>query len=197
MCFSGVRFRVSGIRSQGLLSCYRELLLNTVLLFVSVVLIGLQRLLELRYSHRNERRLRARGAVERGAGHYPFMVAIHALWLASTLFEGLLRGPAFPSWWPVPLVVFLLAQPLRYWAIVSLGGNWNVKILVVPGTKPVRRGPYGYFPHPNYVAVVMEVLAFPLIFGAWITALAFSALNAAFLFVRVREEERTLRELAG
>ncbi len=171
--------------------------MNAALLVAGVALVALQRLLELRYSRGNERRLRANGAVERGAGHYPFMVAIHALWLVSTLAEGLLRGPEFPGWWPVPLALFLLAQPLRYWAILLLGENWNVRILVVPGRKLVRRGPYRYFPHPNYVAVVMEVFAFPLIFGAWISALVFTVLNAAFLYVRIREEQRALRELAG
>jgi len=171
--------------------------MNAFLLVAGVALVALQRLLELRYSRGNERRLRANGAVERGAGHYPFMVAIHALWLVSTLAEGLLHGPEFPTWWPVPLALFLLAQPLRYWAILSLGENWNVRILVVPGRKLVRRGPYRYFPHPNYVAVVMEVFAFPLIFGAWISALVFTVLNAAFLYVRIREEQRALRELAG
>ncbi|MGH3146293.1 MAG: isoprenylcysteine carboxyl methyltransferase family protein [Rubrobacter sp.] len=154
-------------------------------------------MLELRYSRRNGRRLRAKGAVERGRGHYPVMVAIHVLWLVSTLVEGLLRGPTFPSWWPVPLAAFLLVQPLRYWTIFSLGGNWNVRILVVPGRKLVRSGPYRYFPHPNYVVVAVEVLTLPLIFGAWMTALVFSALNAAFLYVRIRTEERALKELAG
>ncbi len=138
-----------------------------------------------------------KGAVERGAGHYPVMVGIHALWLVSTLVEGLLRGPETPWWWPVPLAAFLLVQPLRYWAILSLGEGWNVRVLVVPGRRLVRSGPYRYFTHPNYVVVVVEVLALPLIFGAWVTALVFSVLNAAFLFVRIREEERALEELAG
>jgi methyltransferase len=138
-----------------------------------------------------------KGAVERGAGHYPVMVGIHALWLVSTLVEGLLRGPETPWWWPVPLAAFLLVQPLRYWAILSLGESWNVRVLVVPGRRLVRSGPYRYFTHPNYVVVVAEVLALPLIFGAWVTALVFSVLNAAFLFVRIREEERALEELAG
>ena len=138
-----------------------------------------------------------KGAVERGAGHYPVMVGIHALWLVSTLVEGLLRGPEIPWWWPVPLAAFLLVQPLRYWAILSLGESWNVRVLVVPGRRLVRSGPYRYFTHPNYVVVVVEVLALPLIFGAWVTALVFSVLNAAFLFVRIREEERALEELAG
>jgi methyltransferase len=171
--------------------------LSATLLVAGVALVALQRLLELRYSRRNERRLRARGAVERGAGHYPAMVAIHTLWLVSTLVEGLLRGPEPPAWWPVPLAAFLLVQPLRYWAILSLKENWNVRILVVPGGKLVRSGPYRYFPHPNYVVVAVEVLTFPLIFGAWITALVFSVLNAAFLYVRIRTENRALKELAG
>ncbi len=122
---------------------------------------------------------------------------MHALWLVCTLVEGLLRGPEPPAWWPVPLALFLLVQPLRYWAISSLGPNWNVRILVVPGGRLVRSGPYRYFSHPNYVVVATEVLALPLIFGAWTTALVFSILNAAFFYVRIRAEERALRELAG
>ncbi len=159
--------------------------------------VALQRLFELRYSRRNEARLRARGAVERGREHYPAMVAIHGLWLASTLVEGLLRGPEPPAWWPIPLALFLLVQPLRYWALVSLGENWNVRVLVVPGAKLVRSGPYRLFQHPNYVVVAVEVLTLPLIFGAWTTALVFSVLNAAFLYVRIRAENRALEELAG
>lgn len=168
-----------------------------MLLVAGVMMVAVQRLLELRYSQRNERRLRSLGAVERGAGHYPAMVALHALWLVSTLVEGLLRGPENPVWYPVPLAAFLLVQPLRYWAILSLGENWNVRILVVPERKLVWTGPYRYFPHPNYVVVTVEVLTFPLIFGAWVTALVFSILNAAFLYVRIRAEERALKEFSG
>jgi methyltransferase len=171
--------------------------LSVALLVAAVGLVAIQRLLELLYSRRNEVRLRARGAVERGSGHYPVMVAVHALWLVSTLIEGLLRGPEIPVWWPVPLAAFLLVQPLRYWAILSLGMNWNTRVLVVPGGKLVRRGPYRYFPHPNYVVVAVEVLSFPLIFGAWITAIVFSLLNATLLYVRIKTENRALRELAG
>ena len=171
--------------------------MNVVFLVTGVVLVAIQRLLELLYSRRNERRLFARGAVERGRGHYPMIVAIHTLWLVSTLVEGLLRGPEPPVWWPVPLATFLLVQPLRYWAILSLGENWNTRVLVVPGGKLVRRGPYRYFPHPNYVVVAVEVFTFPLIFGAWITAITFSLLNAALLYVRIQTENRALRELAS
>jgi methyltransferase len=167
------------------------------LLVLGVALVATQRLLELVLSRRNERRVRARGAVERGRGHYPLMVALHALWIASTLVEGILRGPDVPALWPVPLALFLLAQALRYWSVFSLGESWNTRILVVPGAKLVRRGPYKYLDHPNYVVVVVEILAFPLIFGAWVTALVFTALNAALLYVRIREEDRALAELSG
>jgi methyltransferase len=167
------------------------------LLVLGVALVATQRLLELVLSRRNERRVRARGAVERGRGHYPLMVALHALWIASTLVEGILRGPEVPALWPVPLALFLLAQALRYWAVFSLGESWNTRILVVPDAKLVRRGPYKYLDHPNYVVVVMEILAFPLIFGAWVTALVFTGLNAALLYVRIREENRALDELSG
>lgn len=175
---------------------YGESSLNAALLVGAVVLVAFQRLFELRLSRRNERRLRARGAVERGREHYPVMVALHSMWLVSTLAEGVLRGASPPSWWVAPLVLFLLAQALRYWAISSLGDRWNTKILVVPEERLVRRGPYKYLAHPNYVVVVVEILCFPLVFGAWTTALLFSVANAALLFVRVREEDRAISELA-
>jgi methyltransferase len=171
--------------------------LSAALLIAAVVLVALQRLLELVLARRNERRARARGAVEWGRGHYPLIVGLHSLWLVSTLVEGLLRGPALPVYWPVALALFLLVQPLRYWAIISLGESWNTKILVVPGAKPVRIGPYRYLHHPNYVVVVVEILTFPLIFGAWLTTLVFTLLDAAVLRVRIREENRALGELAG
>ena len=167
------------------------------MLVLAVALVAVQRLFELVVARRNERRARARGAVERGQGHYPLIVVLHTLWLVSTLVEGMLRGPGFPDFWPVPLALFLLVQPLRYWALFSLGERWNTKILIVPGEKPVRRGPYKYIDHPNYVVVAVEILALPLIFGAWITALVFTGLNAAILSVRIREENRALSQLSG
>ena len=168
-----------------------------VLLVLAVALVAVQRLFELVLARRNERRARARGAVERGQRHYLLIVALHTLWLVSTLVEGLLRGPDIPAFWPVPLALFLLVQPLRYWAIFSLGERWNTKILVLPGEKPIRHGPYRYLDHPNYVVVVVEILTFPLIIGAWITALVFTVLNAAILSLRIRGENRALSEFSG
>ena len=170
---------------------------GTALLILAVALVATQRLLELVLARHNERKARVKGAVERGREHYPFIVALHSLWLVSTLVEGVLRGPEFPTLWPVPLAIFLLVQPLRYWAIFSLGESWNTKILIVPGAKLVRRGPYRYLNHPNYVAVVVEILTLPLIFGAWVTAFVFTALNAILLYIRIREENRAFTELSG
>lgn len=170
--------------------------MSSVLLILSVAAISAQRLLELVLARRNERKVRARGAVERGRGHYPLIVGLHSLWLVSTLVEGLARGPEPPLLWAVALAAFLLVQPLRYWAIFSLGPYWNTKILIVPGERIVGRGPYRYVSHPNYVVVIVEILTFPLIFGAWVTALVFTLLNAAVLYVRIREENQALRELA-
>ncbi len=171
--------------------------MSEFVLVSGVVLVAIQRLFELRVSRRNELRLRAKGAVERGAKHYPAMVAIHVGWLMCTVVEGLLRGPQIPPWWPAPLLLFLAVQLLRYWVLFSLQEKWSTRILVVPGAKLVRRGPYRFLNHPNYLVVVAEILTFPLIFGAWITALTFSLFNAGILFVRIREENRALAELAS
>jgi methyltransferase len=172
-----------------------SVLSETAILVLAVALVAVQRLLELVLARHNERRTRAKGAIERGRGHYPLIVALHSLWFVSILVEGTWRGPELFPYWPVPLALFLLAQSLRYWAIFSLGEYWNTKILIVPGAKLVRRGPYRCLNHPNYVAVVVEIFTFPMIFDAWITALIFTALNTVLLSVRIHEESHALAEL--
>jgi methyltransferase len=167
---------------------YTRGVLSAFILFVIV-----QRLLELRVARRNETWARAHGAVEHAPEHYPWMVAMHTAWIASTLLEGLGRGGTLGPFWALWLGLFALAQVGRYWAISSLGTYWNTRILIVPGAKLVRRGPYRFIPHPNYVVVALELLVGPLIFGAWVTALVFTALNAALLLgVRIPAEERAL-----
>ena len=153
--------------------------------------LAAERIFELWLSRRNARLQKARGAVEAGAGHFPAMALIHTLFLASCALEGSRRP--FPGAVGVAaLVVALLSQALRYWAIHTLGPRWNVRVLVVPGDPPIARGPYRYLHHPNYVAVAAEMVSVPLIHGAWVTALVFSALNAAVLSVRIRVENRAL-----
>ena len=154
-----------------------------------LALVTAQRLFELVLARRNTRRLLAEGAVERGRGHYPLIVALHAAWLATLpLVVPPDRWPSLP--W---LLLFLALQPVRVWAISSLGGRWTTRILVLPGAAPVRRGPYRWLRHPNYVVVALEILALPMAFGAPAHALLFSLLNAALLLlVRIPAEERAL-----
>ena len=157
-----------------------------------VLFLGAQRLYELFVSRRHERALREKGAVEFGASHFPLLVAVHVLLLLGILFEVLVLGARPSWWWPRAFAVFVAAQMLRYSAIRALGPYWNVRVLVVPGTRLVTTGPYKYVKHPNYIAVFLEVIAAPLMFGAWRTSLVVGALNAIALFIRIRCEDEAL-----
>jgi methyltransferase len=163
-----------------------------------VVLVGLIRLVELSVAQRNLRWARERGGVETGAGHYPVMVVLHTgLLIGAALEVALGPRPFLPGLgWPM-FVLVLAAQGLRWWCIRTLGGQWNTRILVVPGLSRIDRGPYRHLPHPNYVAVVVEGFALPLVHTAWMTALTFTVLNAGLLSVRINAENRALRQLGG
>lgn len=149
--------------------------------------VTLQRLGELVLSNRNTVRLLGAGAREVGREHYPYMVALHALWLAGL-------------WWLAPgrpvslalLIVYVLLQILRVWVIASLGGRWTTRIIVLPRAPLVRRGPYRFLSHPNYVVVAAEIAVLPLMFGLIGYAVLFSVLNAIVLYVRIRAENAAL-----
>ncbi len=157
-------------------------------LYAVVGFIVAQRLAELALATRNTRRLRARGAVEAGAGHYPAIVALHIAWLAAVL---LAVAPETPANLPL-LAVFIALQAGRVWAIASLGERWTTRIIVLPGAPLVARGPYRCVRHPNYLIVCAEIAVVPLIFGAWWIALVFSVLNLAMLWHRIRVEDAAL-----
>ena len=159
-------------------------------LYAVVGFIVVQRLAELALAARNTRRLRARGAVEAGAGHYPAIVALHIAWLAAMLIA---VAPETPAKLPL-LAVFLALQVGRVWVIAALGERWTTRIIVLPGTPRVARGPYRYVKHPNYLIVCAEIAVVPLIFGAWWIALLFSGLNMAMLWHRIRIEDAALAE---
>ncbi|ASO20858.1 methyltransferase [Actinoalloteichus hoggarensis] len=162
-----------------------------------VLAVALERLAELVVARRNGRRSLARGAVESGRGHYPVMVALHTGLLVACLAEAALLDRPFIPALGIPMVVLVvLAQALRWWCIVSLGDAWNTRVLVVPGAEPVRGGPYRLLRHPNYVAVVVEIVALPLVHSAWLTAVVFTLANAALLTVRIRCEDKALTQLA-
>jgi len=163
---------------------------------VLVVLVGLERLAELVVSKRNAAWSFERGGVESGFSHYPFMVVLHTGLLLGALVEAYARRPDVPSAlaWSM-LVVVVLTQALRWWCIATLGRQWNTRVIVVPGLAPVHGGPYALMRHPNYVAVVVEGVALPLVHACWITAVVFTVLNAVLLTVRVRVENTALSSL--
>ena len=158
-----------------------------------LALFGAERVAELLLSRRNARIALARSGVESGADHFRWMAAVHALFLPACAAEVLLLRRPFPGalGWACAAAA-LLAQGLRWWAIASLGWRWNVRVIVVPSEPPVRRGPYRFLRHPNYVAVAVEMLCVPLAHGAFLTALVFSLLDALLLRARIRVEERAL-----
>lgn len=157
-------------------------------LFWVLALVAAQRLGELALAAANTRRLRAEGAVEAGAGHYPLFVVLHAGWLAAMALA--IPADTPPDW--RLLAVFGLLQLARIWVVASLGRFWTTRILTLPGAPLVRRGPYRFLRHPNYAVVASEVAILPLAFGAWQVALAFSVLNGLLLAWRIRVEEAAL-----
>ncbi|HEY0259921.1 MAG TPA: isoprenylcysteine carboxyl methyltransferase family protein [Lacisediminihabitans sp.] len=164
---------------------------------ILILATGVERILEMVISRRNAAWGFARGGVEYGRGHYPFMVVLHTGFLLATLAEVFFGDRPFIPWlgWPM-LVVALACQALRYWCIVTLGRQWNTRVIVVPGLGRVVSGPYRLLSHPNYVVVIAEGIALPLVHTAWITAIAFTALNAVLLFgFRIPVEERAIATL--
>ena len=166
-----------------------------IVYLVFLGLIAAERLVELRISRRNAASALEMGGIEYGQRHFRFMTVLHTAFLFGCAAEVLLLKRPFVPFlgWPM----FALAvgvQALRYWAVTSLGSGWNVRVIVVPGQPLSTRGPYRYIRHPNYLAVIIEGLAIPLIHTAWITAAVFSLANALLLTVRIRCEERALLE---
>ena len=154
---------------------------------VILALVTLQRLAELWISNRNTRRLLAKGAVEQGRSHYPWLVAVHGLWLGVLWLVAPSRPVNF--FW---LAIYLLLQVARGWVLATLGSRWTTRIIVLPGEPLVKRGPYRLLDHPNYVVVAGEIAVLPLVFGFWDLAILFSLLNAAVLSIRIREEDKAL-----
>lgn len=155
----------------------------------AVLLVGLQRLGELWLSHRNAARLHAEGGREIGAGHFPILILVHAGWLASIAF--LIPADA-PVYWPL-IAVYLVVQFGRVWVIASLGRYWTTRVIDMPDTPLVRRGPYRWIKHPNYVVIMLEIAVLPLAFGAWQIAVIFSLANMAVLAWRLRIENAALQ----
>jgi methyltransferase len=161
-----------------------------------VAAVALERLAELVVSKRHAAWSLRQGGREFGRRHYGPMVVLHTGLLVGAVAEVWLGHRAFHPWlgWPM-LALVLASQALRWWCIASLGRQWNTRVIVVPGLSRISSGPYRWLPHPNYVAVVVEGVALPLVHTAWVTAVAFTVLNAWLLTVRIRCEEEALASL--
>ena len=153
-----------------------------------IAFVAVQRFAELLHAARNTRHLLAKGGIESGATHYPLFIALHAGWLIALVIFLPRNSP--PVWWLV--AVFFILQGVRVWAMASLGSRWTTRIITLPDAPRVRRGPYRFIAHPNYVVVVGEIAILPLALGEPWVALVFSLLNAALLSVRIRAEEAAL-----
>ena len=167
----------------------------SVTLYLALVgAVAVERLVELGLSRRNARRAAARGGIAgESPGFYATMVGTHAAFLVAAPLEVLLaERPFLPALGGPMLALVVAAMALRYWAIAALGERWNTRVVVVPGDPVVTSGPYRFVRHPNYVAVALEMLALPLVHTAWLTALVFSAANAALLARRIAHEEAAL-----
>ena len=163
---------------------------------ILVGLVGLERIAELVVSKRNRAWSLARGGVEYGRSHYPYMVALHVGLLVGAVVEVWLRRPTFVAALSIPMLLLVLAsEALRWWCIATLGSRWNTLVIVVPGLPPVATGPYRWLRHPNYVAVVVEGFALPLVGSAWVTAGVFTVLNAVLLRVRINVENAAIATL--
>lgn len=157
--------------------------------------VAAERMLELTVSRRNVAWSQRRGGIEYGAGHYLWMVLLHTGLLAGCAVEAaVFDRPFMPALgWPMFALV-IGAQAMRWWCIATLGRRWSTRVLVIPGAFLVISGPYRFLRHPNYAAVAVEGIALPLVYTCWITAGAFTVLNAALLRVRVRVENAALDE---
>jgi methyltransferase len=168
--------------------------------FAVAVIIGLL-LAETRVSNAHARRLERRGAVRPDGDVYAAMALLYPAAFVLMGAEGIWRaasadplaggGPA----WPVSgVVLFAASKALKYWAIAALGERWTFRVYVLPGLPLVRHGPYRYVAHPNYVAVIGELVGTAMMMRAAIAGPVMILLFGAALVARIRFEHRVHRE---
>jgi methyltransferase len=167
---------------------YTQFIAQNWMFYGFILFIIVQRLSELFVNKRNEKWLLQQGAVQYGQAHYPFMIALHTLFIVSLVVEYVLRGGAQISY--SLLTIYFLILVFKCYTLAAIGKYWSTKIYRIPGLSPVLKGPYKYFKHPNYTEVVLEIGVIPLIFHLYITAIIFTILNAWMLYVRIKEENK-------
>lgn len=155
-----------------------------------LVLVGIGRLAELGVSRRNQRQLEQQGVRKIPEPHFRWMVILHGVVLVCAGAEVLfLHRPLIPALAIPMLVLFVLANLLRWWVIRTLAGHWNVEVMESSRVGVVSSGPYRWVRHPNYVAVVLEIFSLPMIHTAWITAIAGTLGDLEILRRRIKVED--------
>lgn len=165
--------------------------------YIIVGLVIIQRLVELVIAKKNEKKSLAAGGIEYDKKGYSGIVIMHVMFFISLFAEYFYFEHTLNKYWVIFLILFIAAQGLRYWAIVLLGSMWNTRIIIVPGSKLVKSGPYKYFRHPNYMAVITELAVLPLMFSCFVTAIVISAVNLLLLKRRIAIEENALEKLTN
>lgn len=166
----------------------------TLWMWILIALIIGQRLLELRIAKQNEIWMKERGAIELGAKHYKWFVILHICFFLSIIFEASLTNKTIISLNYYILTLLVITQIFRFWCIFTLGRFWNTKIIVLPRVSPIKKGPYKYVKHPNYLIVAIELFLIPLLFHAYLTAILFPILHTILLCVRIPIENKALEE---
>ncbi|NRG48081.1 hypothetical protein HRF87_25665 [Bacillus sp. CRN 9] len=168
-------------------------------MFFSLLLVFViaQRMVELFIARRNEKWMKSRGALEFGQNHYPLIVMVHSLFFIVLIIEVAFFEKQPSPYWPLLLVLFALTQAGRFWALASLGKFWNTKIIVLPHADVVKKGPYRWLKHPNYLIVALEFIVIPLVFQAYYTAVVFTMLNIVIMSIRIPAEEYALKQLTA
>lgn len=161
-------------------------------LWLLILFIVIQRLVELKIAKNNEAWMKKRGGIEVGQKHYKWFIVVHALFFISIIVEGSVTGVKDHALNYLLIPLFIVTQLGRVWCIQSLGKFWNTKIITLPGVALIKRGPYKYVKHPNYIIVAAELIIIPLIFGAMITAIVFPLLHALLLRTRIPSENKAL-----
>lgn len=161
-----------------------------------ILFVIAQRLVELVIAKRNEKLMLANGAVEFDWKGYKFIVLIHICFFISLVSEKTFLNRELNGFWVIFLILFILAQLLRYFSIASLGMFWNTRIIILKGSPLIKKGPYRFLKHPNYIAVITELAVIPLIFSCYITAIIFTIFNLFILRRRIKIEEQALNQAA-
>jgi methyltransferase len=162
-----------------------------------LVVLSLERLVELIIARQNTKWSLAQGGFEVAPRHYPYMVVIHIGLIVGSFSEVyFLKRPFNQYLFQTMLIISLLCQGLRWWVITTLKKQWNTRIIIVPGLSRITSGPYRWLTHPNYLAVILEGIAVPMMHSAWITALCFTISNLLLLSIRIYHENSALEQLS-